>query len=66
MTIPKKLKGKSFHKNGKKTTSTKPMAKKVAMVKDNLPILKKWPKNVKIEFEDEFLNNSLLRDNILE
>ncbi|RKS03601.1 hypothetical protein [Flavobacterium sp. 102] len=65
MTILKKLKGKSFHKNGKKTTS-KPRAKKSTMVKDHPLMTKNWPKNVKIVFEDEFLNNALQVHNILE
>ncbi len=66
MTIPKKLKGKSFHKNGKKETTLKPRAKKSYPVKSEPLMTKNWPKNVKLEFEDEFLNNSILIDNILE
>lgn len=66
MTIPKKLKGLSFHKNGKKATTPKPRTKKSTLVKSEPLMTKNWPKNLKLEFEDEFLNNSLLIDNILE
>jgi hypothetical protein len=66
MTIPKQLKRLSFHKNGKKANTVKPRAKKSTYVKSELLMTKNWPKNLKLEFEDEFLNNSLLIDNILE
>jgi hypothetical protein len=66
MTDPKKIKGISFHKKEKKSTVTKQSAKKTAMVKNDFNDPKKWQKNIKVEFENEFLNNSLLLDNILE
>jgi hypothetical protein len=64
MTIPKKIKGMPFSKKGKKTTPAKHIAKKMAMAKDNGN--KHWQKNSKLEFEDEFLNNSLIINAILE
>jgi hypothetical protein len=64
MTIPKKIKGMPFSKKTKKTAPAKHIAKKIAMVKDNSN--KHGQKNSKLEFEDEFLNNSLIINNILE
>ena len=66
MTKPKKIKGISFHKKEKKSTVVKQFSKKTAKDKNDLNVQKKWRKNVKVEFENEFLNNSLLLDNILE
>lgn len=66
MTISKKIKGLPFHKKAKKATSVKQSLMPNAIVKNNLNHQKKWQKNIKVEFEDEFLNNSLLLNNILE
>ncbi len=66
MTIPKKRKGVNIHKKEEKSDSNKPLAKKNRMTKDTLIAPKNWRKDVKIEFEDEFLNNSLSINNILE
>jgi len=66
MTKPNKIKGILFHKKEKKSIVTKQSAKKTAMVKNDFNDPKKWQKNIKFEFENEFLNNSLLLDNILE
>ena len=66
MTKPKRIKGISFHKKEKKSTVVKQFSKKTAKDKNDLNVQKKWQKNIKVEFENEFLNNSLLLDNILE
>lgn len=66
MTIPKKTKGISFSKKAKKTVLSKQKSKKSTMTKDNHNDKKHWQKEIKIEFEDEFLTNSLLINNILE
>lgn len=66
MTKPKKIKGISFHKKEKKSTVAKQFSKKTAKDKNDFNDQKKWQKNIKVEFENEFLNNSLLLDNILE
>jgi len=67
MTIPKKIKGVPLQKKEKKSTTKTQAAKKSAMAKsDQLIRPKKWQKIVDIEFEDEFLNNSLNIHNILE
>lgn len=66
MTIQKKNKGAPFSKKEKKTTQGKKMSNKVSETKESIHFQKKWQKNVKIEFEDEFLNNSLQINNILE
>jgi hypothetical protein len=58
MTIPKKTKGLSFSKKAKKNTDKRPSKKMAALGKSR--------KNIPIEFEDEFLSNSLLVHNILE
>lgn len=57
MTIPKKIKGMPFAKKAKKKATDK-QPKKMA-------VIKKSTKNIKIEFEDEFLTNSLLVHNIM-
>ncbi|MDN3677802.1 hypothetical protein QWY90_10825 [Flavobacterium paronense] len=66
MTIPKKIKGVPLHKKEKKSTATKQLSKKTTVAKNDSNVTKKWQKNIKLEFEDEFLNNSLFLDNILE
>ncbi len=66
MTIPKKIKGLAFCKKVKKSTSNKQLPKKTEIVKNNLNPKKKGQKNITIEFEDEFLDNSFLINNILE
>ena len=66
MTIPKKLKGLHFHKKVKKSPAAKPLSKKTTLIRNDFNAPKNWQKNIKIEFEDEFLNNSLLINNILE
>jgi hypothetical protein len=58
MTIPKKTKGLPLNKK-KKNANSKPLSKKT--VEKN-----KSGKKTKIEFEDEFLNNSIAIHNILE
>jgi hypothetical protein len=66
MTIPKKNKGVPFSKKEKETNPSKKTSNKISITKENIHFQKKWQKNVKIEFEDEFLNNSLQINNILE
>ena len=66
MTIPKKNKGVPFSKKEKETNHSKKTSNKVTMTKVNIHFQKNWQKNIKIEFEDEFLNNSLQINNILE
>ncbi len=66
MTIPKKTKGISFNKKVKKIVSSNQKPKKSSMTKDNQNVKKHWQKEIKIEFEDDFLTNSLLINNILE
>ena len=66
MTIPKKIKGLAFCKKVKKSPPTKEMPKKTEIAKNNLNATKKRKKNIKIEFEDEFLENSFFINNILE
>lgn len=66
MTIPKKIKGLAFCKKIKKSPAAKQMPKKTEIAKNNLNATKKWQKNIKIEFEDEFLENSFLISNMLE
>lgn len=58
MTIPKKTKGLPLNKKTKKANG-KTLSKKT--VEKN-----KSGKKIKIEFEDEFLNNSIAIHNILE
>ncbi|UPT69890.1 MAG: hypothetical protein M0D53_12195 [Flavobacterium sp. JAD_PAG50586_2] len=58
MTIPKKAKGLPVNKKTKKANG-KPLSK--TAVEKN-----KSGKKIKIEFEDEFLNNSIAIHNILE
>lgn len=66
MTIPKKNKGVSFSKKVNETNHSKKKSNKVSMTKENIHFKKKWQNNIKIEFEDEFLNNSLQINNIFE
>lgn len=66
MTIPKKIKGIAFSKKVKKTVPTRQKSKKTVITKDNQNGKKHWQKEIKIDFEDEFLTNSLLINNILE
>ena len=66
MTIPKKVKGVRFQKKVKKSNQSKLPSKRTNIVKDDYSSPKNWQKNIHIEFEDEFLNNSLLLNSILE
>ena len=66
MTIPKKIKGLPFQKKVIKSTPTKSSLKHNTIAKNSLNGQKKWQKNINLEFEDEFLNNTLLLNNILE
>lgn len=66
MTTSKKIKEVPSRQADKKSTTIKPPPKKTTMAKNNLNTSKNWKKNINIEFEDEFINNSLSINNILE
>ncbi len=66
MTIPKKSKGLHLQKNAKSSTPSKPLLKKSGPTKKESNSFKNWPSNIRIEFEDEFLNNSIRVNTILE
>ena len=66
MTISKKIKGLRFRKKVKKSNQYKQTSKSTPVINDDYDNQKKWQKNINIEFEDEFLNNYLILNRILE
>lgn len=59
MTIQKKNKGKVFHKKEKHTFKSKLKLKKSNTSKCKSTPIKNWTNKSRIEFEDEYLYNTL-------